>query len=68
MPNIQTAHVTPLQDLQPLYLEDGPSLPLDEQLRRREQPQTFRFVPNLHLDLCRLRARTFRLELLLLFY
>ena len=34
--NIQTPGLTSLSDLQPLHLQDGPSLSLDEQLRRSQ--------------------------------
>ena len=45
---LQTTPVAPLPNMQPLHRAHGSSLPLDEQLRRREQPEALHALPLLH--------------------
>ena len=51
-----------------MYFKNGPSLPMDEQLYRRCQYETFHIVLDVHLGVFRVFAVSTRIQLLLLLF
>lgn len=66
VPDIQTSTLASLSNLQSVYLTNGPSLPVDEQLRGCGQSQTLFALLDVHMDLCGILPGLVWMELLLL--